>query len=401
MTNSKPWLQEKKWAENRIISSAKIQHYVLWGFALIWNLVSSPILLQFEELWRKTLRDPVTAVAFLFPLIGVVLIVVAVRSSLNWRKFGRAPLSLDPFPGSLGGHVGGTIETTIHVTATLAANVTLQCLYSYVSGSGKNRSRKEKTKWQTDGACHVSRGSQGADFSFRFDVPADLPESELQKGKQYHFWRVTISSKLAGADFIRSYEIPVFKTAEQSVALEEGTEEHHLTVDAAIAGVESIANIKSIAGGLQAYFPAFQRPAMGFFTLLFGVIFAGAGIGAGYGGAPVIFPVLFVFVGTMIGLFGIYYLAKSLHVQVTHEGVKSRRFLFGYPMTSKAIAASDVIRLSIKDGATMNSGNKSTVFYQLIAESREGLKVTLAERLTSRAEVTLLKESFEAYLAVD
>jgi len=399
--DNKPWLTEKKWAENRIVSGAKMQHYFLWGFAIVWIALTSPILFDFDEIWSKTQRDPVTAIAFLFPLVGVGLLVAAFRSTQSWLKFGRTPLVLDPFPGALGGHVGGTIETAIPFDAKMIGKVTLQCLHSYVTGSGKNRSRKESVKWQTDGVCHIKRGQQGTNFSFRFDVPDDLPITDVEKGSSYHLWRVTVHSELEGADFSRSYEIPVFKTGETSVVLQEGTEDHHATVDAAMAGVESIANIKTIPGGLQAYFPAFQRPGMGIFTLVFGLIFAGAGIGAGYGDAPLVFPVVFTLVGGLIALFGVYYLAKSLFISVTREGVKSRRFLFGYPLSSKQIAASQIAKLEIKEGATMSSGNKTTVFYQLIAESTDGMKLPLAERLTSRPEVELLKESFEAYLALD
>jgi len=397
---NKPWLFEKKWAGNRIVSSAKMQHYFLWGFAIVWILLISPIFFNFDEIWAKTQGEPITALAFLFPLVGVGLLVAAFRSTQNWLKFGRTPLVLDPFPGALGGHVGGTIETVISFAPDMIGKVTLQCLHSYVSGSGKNRSRKESVKWQTDGVCHIQRGQQGTNFSFRFDVPDDLPITDVEKGSSYHLWRVTVHSELEGADFSRSYEIPVFKTGETSVVLQEGTEDHHATVDAAMAGVESIANIKTISGGLQAYFPAFQRPGMGIFTLVFGLVFAGAGIGAGYGDAPLIFPVVFTLVGGLIALFGVYYLGKSLFISVTREGVKSRRFLFGYPLSSKQIAASQIAKLEIKEGATMSSGSKTTVFYQLIAESKDGQKLPLAERLTSRAEVELLKESFEAYLAL-
>jgi len=400
MMDNKPWLAEKKWVENRIASSAKMQHYFLWGFAVVWILLTSPILFNFDEIWGKTLREPVTALAFLFPVVGVGLIVAAIRSTQQWRKFGRTPLVLDPFPGALGGHVGGTVETAISFDPDMICKVTLQCLHSYMSGSGKNRSRKESIKWQTDGVCHVLRGQQGADFSFRFDVPDDLPVTDVEKGSSYHLWRVVVSSELDGADFSRSYEIPVFKTSETSVALQQGTEDHHATVDAAMAGIESIANIKTIPGGLQAYFPAFQRPTMGIFMIVFGLIFAGAGIGAGYGDAPLIFPVVFTLVGGLIALYGLYYLGKSLLISVTNEGVKSRRFLFGYPLSTKQIAAAEIAKLKIKEAGTMSSGNKTTVFYQLYAEAKGGQKLPLAERLTSRAEVELLKESFEAYLSL-
>lgn len=398
MMDEQPWLREKKWSDNQILSGARLQHYVLWGFALFWNLISSPMLFSAEEIWQKTLREPLTGLAFLFPVVGVGLIVAAIHSTRNWLRFGRTPLTLDPFPGALGGHVGGRVATNIPFRPDCPSNVALQCVYSYVSGSGKNRSRKEKVKWQTDGVCHVRSGAQGAEFSFRFDVPDNLPESDVTKSSSYHLWRVIIDSEQDGPDFSRSFEIPVFRTGAQSADLPEGTEEHHATVDAALAGVESVANIQPVPGGLQAYFPAFQRPGLGILSVVFGVFFAAAGLGAGFGGAPLIFPVVFTLVGSLIALFGLYYLVKSLQVQVTEAGIKSRRFLFGYPITTRTMPAADIARLEIKEGATMSSGSKTRVFYQLVAVSGTGRRIPLAERLTSRAEVELLKESFTAYL---
>ena len=394
-----PWMDNKKWAGNRIASGAKMQCWVLWGFALFWNAICLPMLFDLEKLWRKTQHEPLTALVFLFPLIGIGLIAAAVHSTRIWQKFGLTPLVLDPFPGSLGGHVGGTIETKIPFAPELIGEVTLQCVYSYVSGSGKNRSRKESIKWQSEGACHCQQGLQGTVYRFRFNVPEALPESDVSQGSSYHLWRVNISTKLDGPDFSRSYEIPVFKTGQLSVNLQESTEEHSGTVDHAIAGVESIANIQSIPGGLKAYFPALQRPTMGIMTLIFGLIFTGAGIIAGFGGAPIIFPIIFPLVGGLIALFGVYYLAKSLQIEVTAEGVRSRRFLFGYPITTKVLAAHEIAELEIDEGAAMSSGNKTTVYYKLLARGLGGEKLVLAERLTSRAEVTLLKDTFETYLS--
>ena len=400
MLDSKPWLSEKKWSENRIASGAKMGQYALWGFAILWSLLTSPILFNFDEIWGKTLHEPITGLAFLFPLVGIGLIIAAFRSTQQWRRFGPTPLVLDPFPGALGGHVGGSIATAIAFDADMIGRVSLQCVHSYMSGSGKNRSRKESSKWQTDGVCHVQRGQQGADFSFRFDVPDDLPTTDVGKGSSYHLWRVVVNAELEGADFSRSYEIPVFKTGATSLAIKEGTEEHQATFDNAMAEVESVANIKSIPGGLEAYFPAFQRPASGIMMILFGLIFGGAGIGAGYGGAPFIFPLVFTAVGGLILLCGVYYLGKSLLVSVTGEGIKTRRFLFGYPLKTRGMSATEIRELETKQAGSMQAGNRSTVFYQLYAKADNGQKIPVAERLTSRAEVQLLKGSFEAYLGL-
>ena len=46
----------------------------------------------------------------------------------------------------------------------------------------------------------------------------------------------------------------------------------------------------------------------------------------------------------------------------------------------------------------MQSGRKTTVYYQLLANGRNARAIPLAERLTSRAEADLLKETYLTYL---
>ena len=72
--------------------------------------------------------------------------------------------------------------------------------------------------------------------------------------------------------------------------------------------------------------------------------------------------------------------------------------LFGYPLRTRQLAAADLRAIEIRQGATMRSGNKTTVYYQLIARGSGGDSLAVAERLTSRAEAELLQESYKAYL---
>lgn len=392
------WLENKKWSASGISSGARYAHWVMAGFALVWNLITLPMFWQFDKIWREVQVEPVKLFIFLFPLIGVGLILAAVHAFAQWRRFGPSPLVLDPFPGAIGGQVGGSVDTRVAFRAGQRFDVSLSCLYSRVSGSGKNRSRSESVKWQADGVCHSQRSGLGTELSFRFDVPGDLPVADYPRSRNYHLWRVSISCELDGPDFNRSYEIPVFNTGARS-AIPEGTETHAATVDAAMEGVESIADIQPVAGGIEAHFPAFQRPAQGFITIVFGLAFAAAGYFAGSQGAPLIFPLMFIPIGTFIAGYGVFYLGKSLRVVVTRDGVRSRRYLFSYPLTSRRVAKGEFKGFVIDQGASMQSGNKTTVYYRLYATRRGGKRFPVAERLTGRAEAELLQETFETYLS--
>ena len=233
MPAEQPWLDIKAWTDNRIASDARRAHRWLWGFALFWNLVTLPLFFQFDEIWQKVQREPLTSLVFLFPLIGLALVVLAISATRQKRRFGLTPLVMDPFPGSLGGQVGGRIETNIDFDPGRNFGVSLTCVHSRISGSGKNRSRSESVVWRGDGVCHTGQGPVGTALQFRFDIPSNLPASQPQKGGNYHLWRVRVSADLPGIDFDRGYEIPVFSTGEEKSGIEWGTESHPATIDAA------------------------------------------------------------------------------------------------------------------------------------------------------------------------
>jgi hypothetical protein len=398
---NEPWLEKKSWRENRILSGARYGHWALLAFALVWNGLTLPMFLNAEEFWGRIDKEPMILLALLFPLVGLGLLAAVAWALLGWRKFGPTPLVLDPFPGSIGGHVGGWVDTRIPFSAAQRFDVKLACMRSSVTGSGKNRKRSESVHWQTDGACHSERSGTGTQLFFRFTVPDGLPAAGLPRTGTYYLWRLSVACELEGPDFSRSYDIPVFATAQQS-SLHRGTETHAATQDLAMEGLESIAEFRPVPGGIEALFPALQRPGRGIAALLFGGLFAGIGIGVGYAkDGGVVIPVVFFLVGTLILGYGIWYLAKSLLVGVTSEGLRCRRFLFGYPMKTRQLARADFSRFEIDRTASSSSGNKTTVYYQLHARGRDGVSLPVGERLTGRAEAELLKDTFETYLGAD
>jgi len=222
--------------------------------------------------------------------------------------------------------------------------------------------------------------------------------SDARHSGNYHLWRVRVSAELPGVDFDRSFEIPVFPTGGRNSGIEQGTESHHATMDMAMEGVQSIADIRPVRGGIEAYFPALQRPGQGVFCLLFGAFFAATGIALGLTGNSLFLAASFTLVGLLVAGYGTFYLGKSLAVSVTRDGLRCRRFLFGYPLTTRRLAAADFRKIEISQGATMTSGNRTTVYYQLSVHGRDTRPFPLAERLTSRAEAELLRDTYVAYL---
>lgn len=209
----KPWLTHPEWADNRILSGARLGVYLFWGITIFWNALSTPATIAVPTVWRE--EGPLALLILLFPLVGMGLFYWTVKKTMEWWRFGYTPLTLDPFPGAIGGDVGGQIEVQIPYAMGMICEVSLSAIHSYVSGSGKNRSRSEDVKWQDSGYAQVEPAAGGVRLSFRFSVPEDLNPSQ-EESDSYHLWRLNIKLEQPGIDLDRSYTIPVYATAEKS-----------------------------------------------------------------------------------------------------------------------------------------------------------------------------------------
>jgi hypothetical protein len=79
-SNDTPWLRRADWAAGRVATNARSSLRAIWLGAVLWNLVSSPLLFVVP---REIERKPIAAIAFLFPVIGVALLVWAVVLTLR------------------------------------------------------------------------------------------------------------------------------------------------------------------------------------------------------------------------------------------------------------------------------------------------------------------------------
>jgi len=157
------WKKRKGWETRKVTSQAKVGLVFFWIFTVFWNGVSAPVLLNFQEAWRK--EEYGILAALLFPVIGIVLIFLSVKKTFEYVRFGKVLCELDPYPGAIGGHVGGSIVTNKWLDNEVLRNtefkVSLECVYSYMSGSGKNRSRSESIKWAEEGLVKAESSPKG------------------------------------------------------------------------------------------------------------------------------------------------------------------------------------------------------------------------------------------------
>ena len=384
-----PWLLNDAWQMPEIRSGSKAAMWGAWIFAAFWNAISSVTpFMAYKEVVEN--QNYLALIALLFPLVGIGLLTWAVRRTLEWRRFGPAPVTLDPFPGSIGGHVGGTIDLNLPYDSTAKFQVTLTNLYSYVSGSGKNRSRKEEAKWQDELVAHAEPGSKGTRLTFRFDVPDRLDESDaVQKGDSYYSWRLNLRAELPGTDVDRDYEIPVYATAQQSRYLSDRAVQRsrHEQDTVSDERVREVVRVQQGSMGTAMFYPMGRYLGPNLAGILVGAVFAGAGWFLVVQEGQTIFGSIFGGVGALVAFVAFYMMTNSLEVSQDGTSVHAVRRWLGIPVSRKSMLRSGFARFRKKSSMRTQSGGKHVIYYAINMVDHHGNKMVVGEGFRGESEV--------------
>ncbi len=389
----KPWMRNPDWADNRIRSGARGGLYGIWAFAILWNLISAPAIFGFLEVKDK--EGIVAYLILIFPFVGLLLLNWAIRSTLAWRKFGYTPLTLDPFPGAIGGDVGGEVFLNIPFDPKMTCEVTLSSLYSYISGSGKNRSRHERVEWQDSGYAKVERAVKGIRLEFRFAVPEGHRESEAHSDS-YYLWRVNLRSEMPGADLDRSFEIPVYATGEKSrrIKIDSANE---VPMGEARPRAETLLPLRQSGITTELYYPMLRHSGSALIGIIFGSAFGGTGLFLL--DKSLFMGIVFSAVGGIILLAALYSALNSLRIVLNGRTISTTRSLLGIPVITRQAAYHEVRSVDIKKGMTTSQGNKHKIHYKVVARSHNG-EVLLAEKIDSHSKAKLVVGFFRERLGL-
>lgn len=416
---AKDWKSRKGWQHNRIRSTSRVKMIVMWGFAIVWNLLTVPMIFNLSIQQEIEQGNYIVFVALLFPLAGLFLIYSAVKVTREFSRFGVIELVLDPFPGSIGGHVGGSllIKNLREYDATY--RIQLACIYSYVSGTSNNRSRHERFHWSEEGIARVDRTGEGIRLSFRFDVPEGLPEADIEQNGNYYYWRLDLTADLDGVDIDRSYNIPVFQTGgETSRHIEHDLSEQAQQLraheakqakaamsrgDFHLTALSRVLKHRENGDELHVYFPMFRNKVMMVFALIFGVSFSFAAFaivgefgasGGFFSLLAYLFAVPFAIVALLGNLAGIYLPLNNLSVKIKPGQVKVMRRLLMFPISRRLIPAHSIKELTLKHTGSTH-GRKRVDHYKILLHNDKGQKITIAEGIDGKD----LALQFKDYLA--
>ncbi len=383
-----PWLANKAWADNRIRSGKRWEVWLAWGFAVVWGGIAYPAAMAaLPRAWNNA-NYLVVGVLGTLVAVGLGLLVWAVRATRDAHRHGEVHLVMDPFPGSIGGHVGAAIDLpAIAYRPDLQFEVTLRCAYHYQTRSAGDDSTesREQLVWQTEGVAQVQPQGAGSRLSFRLNVPEGLPQSEDPVGDSVHHWTVLLKSSDPGLTFSRRFEVPVYATR---------TESHRLTQDAAShpqmqvqrdADLSAASDIERVAGGVRLYQPYARLWRHQLMWLGIGGVFFGFGLAAKAMHAPALFMVFFGGAGSAMLLWGFFALCNSLRVQLDGQGLRTERRLLGLMFAWHQVPRSDLRGLQLVQSYTSQTGAEQTVWYRIRVVLKSGKTIAVADSLGGKA----------------
>lgn len=420
-----PWLGNPHWQSSHIRSNAKRGMYFMWLFAIAWSVMTSPLLFVLgDELKRENYA---ALLGLLFPLVGIFLLKRAWNLTREWRRFGVIELEMDPFPGAIGGHVGGRLLIEGTYQSDIQYNVELACVHSYVSGSSKNRSRRESILWSENGAANstiaASSSGMGTRLSFRFDVPGNLPESDVEQSGDYYLWRIKFSADTPGANLDRDYIIPVFRTEDRTSSVQhdlsgqaakiraKATEVSQMALSAGQLDQTALARsvrFNEQGGFSRFYYPMFRNKALTLFAFIFaaGFGFASYSMATEFGGGTMgilvmIFSLPFAIIGLLATIATIYLPLNNLRVVIGNGTLQVTRRLFIVPVKRHQLATYDVTRLEVKRSGSTGQGSKQVVHFKISAHTKDKKKITIAEDVDGEDLAYSYKEFLERKLGID
>jgi len=198
-------------ASTRVRSHTRSNLIGAWVFAVVWTLISAPILFFIP---RELERKPIAAIGFIFPIIGIGLLTWAVMLTLRWRRFGPAWFEMAT-PASPGGMCAGSIRTRLDRPSPadgLVVTVKLTCCQRTIRGRGKHRSVRENILWQEEQGVPGERilfTPTGAAIPVHFALAADARETTASKGSEGVFWALIVDASLPGVDLHEDFDVPV------------------------------------------------------------------------------------------------------------------------------------------------------------------------------------------------
>lgn len=395
VATAQPWLANPAWATPAVKSGSHSHLAVAWVFAVVWCLLVAPANFVIPE--ELAQGNHAILAILLFDAVGLGLLAWAIHATLARRRFGEVVLHLDPYPGSIGGDVGGQVDLRLPHDAGMPIEATLACQRVHQVRSGKNTRTQRSAHW-TDTRHFLTEPTADGNtrLYLRFTPPAGLPVAEAQSD-DYTEWSLELRAAIPGVDLFQRFVLPVYDVPGSMRAATRVRE----TQVVQLARLESLLNLEQVPGGIALR----QRPGRSLAGSLMlgiaGAVFAGVPAFLLYNEADILtlllFGVVFGLVGLLLVLLGLWTLLNGLEVRVDDSGAEVRRFLAGIPVYRRALARPQLAGIGWRHAGSSQVGSRTTEHYELVLRLQDGGDLVIADGLNGGGEARLAADTLTGY----
>ena len=397
-----PWSRRPDWAAGRIEYSSKGGMVGVWLMALLVLLMSSPLVYHLREEILEKENYPALA-GLVFPVLGIGLLIQAIRLTIRWLRFGKSVLELSRVPGVIGGSVAGIIHTSLKRETVGGVRVSLRSINRSVRRKHRKRDVRERIVWEEHlpiSRERLSVGMLGVAVPFSFRVPFECQDTTDEDSDNRILWILTLTASVPGVDYQAEFELPVFRTEESSP--EPVPSPSQRSPDPNELGnhvARSKIRVRTTpVGGKELYFPAGRNPSAAASLTVFFLIWVGAIWFQVHLGAPMFFPIVFSIFGALILWFVLDLWFGSTRVVIDADEVRVKNAIFGLGSTRRYLPSEFA---DVKKKIGMQSGGRNgTAYYQIRLVRNSGREVVAGEQVRDKREAERLVQEIKTSLGL-
>jgi hypothetical protein len=390
-----PWLWRKDWAEGRVQSKTRITMLQSWVFAVFWNAVSIPITYFVVPAVARQ-HGPVAYLALFFPVIGVFLLIHAIRQTVAFFEFGNTYFQMSTLPGVVGRELKGQIQARFPYSPDHGVHLRLSCIHR---NSEDSDSTTETILWreETDLAAEqLAPGPTGTTIPVEFRIPLDAQPTEKRNASHEFIWILEALADVPPVNYHDIFEVPVFRTQqtpshpEAAEATKEVAPEFAKTAE---RPATSSIQVRQTAEGTEFYFPAGRNKKFAASATAFSMFFGAVTFFLIYVRAVIIFPLAFGFFWVVLGYIAAYLWLVTSRVVIGTGNLSLQAGLLGRGSIHQ-IPLSEIVSVNSKINA-QQGGSTGVPYYDIELTLRDGKKQTLGSTLQDKKEVAWLVQEMQ------
>jgi hypothetical protein len=204
-----PWVWREDWAAGEVRTSAKRDADRLTIIAIAWCVATFPIFLIAPH--RAIRGDDYFAIpALIFPLIGIVMLMWAMRLRRRVREYGESRFLMASVPGQIGGTLTGSIHIDQPLPPGQQVALELECINRTTSGHWHSLTTWDWILWR---GAQTSISDSTGSIPVAFMIAPDCRPTDDSNPESRIVWRLSArtrrASRESSMEYRAEFEVPV------------------------------------------------------------------------------------------------------------------------------------------------------------------------------------------------